>query len=363
MKHTQTKERFKRFWDMQETDRPTIGFGGVPYVIKRLARTRRLLEEYNGPLLPEMIIPEEFLDSYEENLALWNSLPGDTYFTAEPINGFPWVEAMAGCRVMASHEGFTAHPCVDNLPELMRLPLDLASPWADKYLRFLECLGAHFDGRCPVGQALFRGISDLLGALMGPENMVYALYDEPDKMHEFIDRLINFYIALYKEQMRIIPPFEGGSQIGVYDVWTPGPCVYLQDDNLVLFSDGMYKEFFKPFIEEVTKLTPYNVIHVHPVSFRHLDMLVRIPGLAVIEANHELDGVPIIKRMPELQQIQKHKRLIIQGPLTQQDLRDILTHLKYSGLHLKVTNVDTATAPAMYDLCLDVSGNKENKLQ
>jgi hypothetical protein len=361
MKHAQTKERFLKFWNREKTDRPTITFCGIPYVAKRLARTRKLLQEYSGPMSPEMIVPEEFLESYEENLALWESLPGDSYFTAEPINGFPWAEAMAGCGVMASAEGFTAHPCAGSLDELKNLSLDTASPWVDKYFRFLEYLGSVFKNRCPVGQPLFRGIADLLAALAGPEKLVYALYDAPGEMHKIIERVIQFYISLYKEQMRIIPPFEGGSQIGVYDVWTPGPCLYLQDDNLVLFSGEMYEEFFKVFIEEVTKLSPYNVIHVHPVSFRHIDMLAGIPTLGVIEANHELDGVSLIKRIEILRKIQKHKRLIIQGPLTQQDLRDALAHLDYAGLHIKITGMDAVTAPAMFDVLLEASGNRQGR--
>lgn len=262
-------DRYTAFWERRPTDRPLIGFG-VPYPAKHLRRNRELQQECKGPITPDMLRVDEFMPSYEEWFAKRGQFPGDLLYSVEPPNGIPWVEAMAGCGVVASGQGYSALHFVKDADGLDQATLDLDSPWARKYFEFYDALNENFAGRCGVGQPIFRGISDLLAAILGPENMVYAMSDEPERTKAFIRRATNFYIELTREQMRRTRPFLGGWQIGFYDVWAPEPCVWLQDDNLVLFSEEMYREFFRDAVAAVAGLTRYNLIHLHPVCFHQV---------------------------------------------------------------------------------------------
>lgn len=353
IKQQESLARYKAFWNREPMDRPLFCFG-QPYPAKHLAKSRAL-QEQKGAITLEQMNPEAFLSSYEELVSLRNQLPGDSFYTPTPVNGFPWIEAMAGCEVVASGQGYSALHYVEDIDALDRVVLDLDSPWAKRYLEFLDCLGKNFKDRCGVGQPIFRGISDLLGALMGPEQTVFCMYDEPERLKKFIARATNFYVELYREQMRRIPPFLGGYQIGFYDIWAPEPCLWLQDDNLVLFSPEMYEEYFLEFVATVTSLTPYNLIHLHPVCFHNLDNLLGVKTLRVAEVNREMIENSYGELLATLKRIQEVKLLDVQGVFTPDDLRATLRTLSPVGLQLKCIVENLDDVPRMYEVFLEAT--------
>ena len=346
LRQQESLDRYRAFWK-KANDRPMFGFG-QPYPAKHLEKSREL-QKNTGPITLEQMTPEAFLPSYEALFALRGGLPGDLFHTPTPVNGFPWIEAMAGCEIVASGQGYSALHYVKDIDELEKMVLDLETPWAKRYLEFLDCLGRNFRDRTGVGQPIFRGISDLLGALLGPEQTVFCMYDEPDRLKAFIKRATAFYVDLYREQMRRIPPFLGGYQIGFYDIWAPEPCLWLQDDNLVLYSPEMYKEFFIGFVAAVTALTPYNLIHLHPVCFHNLDNLLAVETLAVAEVNREMTETSFPDQLAALKQVQATKLLDIQGLFTLEDLEMIRETLSPAGLQLKCIVEDLDDVPRMYE--------------
>lgn len=353
-KQQETIARYKAFWNREPVDRPLITFG-QPYPAKHLEMSRKL-QEQSGPISLEQMNPEAFLPSYEALFTFRSQLPSDAFYTPVPANGFPWMEAMAGCEVVASGQGFSALHYVKDFDELEKIPLSLESPWCQKYFSFLDVLGAHFKDRTGVGQPIFRGISDLLSALMGPEQIVFCLYDEPERMKAFVKRVTAFYVEIYKEQMRRIPPFLGGYQIGFYDIWAPEPCLWLQDDNLVLFSPEMYEEFFLEFVSTITALTPYNLIHLHPVCFHNLDGLLSVDTLRVLEVNREMTETSFSEQLPVLKKIQQTKLLDVQGTFSLEDLELTLNTLSHSGLQLKCLFESVDDIPRLHETFLKAVG-------
>ncbi len=74
-----------------------------------------------------------------------------------------------------------------------------------------------------------------LVSLMGFENTLMALYEEPDEVKELLDYISGFYIRVMKEQIR----------------WCKPDIFGLMDDDAAyrapFFSVEMYREFFKPY--------------------------------------------------------------------------------------------------------------------
>ena len=74
-----------------------------------------------------------------------------------------------------------------------------------------------------------------LVSFMGFENALIALYEEPEEVKALLEYVSEFYIAVFKQQIRYVKP----------DV------MILMDDDSALrapfFSVPMYREFFKPF--------------------------------------------------------------------------------------------------------------------
>jgi hypothetical protein len=327
-------DRFKRFWAREETDRPTFGFG-LTFPAKSLTAGLPYLER-GGPLQPREIEPEDFLESYEALYRRWESVEQDALWTAVPWNGVPWVEAMMGCEIASSPSGFDALPrgAVPDAPSAFEVSPD--NPWQSLYFRFIDLLSKLSAGRFPVGQPILRGVSDTLGAVLGQDNMIYALYDHPERVREIAGKIAAFLGRLLARTVERTPRFHGGTCMGFYNLWAPGPAAWFQDDLAVLFSPELYADYILPLLRPLAEVFPYTMTHWHPAAFQHLDALLDIPGLTALQINRDIADKSIRDMLPELKKIQRHKCLVIQGILTDEDLSCIAGELTPRGLHINL---------------------------
>src|ERR1035438_4727991 len=103
-------------------------------------------------------------------------------------------------------------------------------------LEFVPALAARSRGRYPVGVTLMRGISDLLSALYGGEQLVFRMYEAPEEVRSVIERLTEFWIAFGRCLLDHVPLFHGGTGAFFYGVWCPGKTIWLQEDAVALLS-------------------------------------------------------------------------------------------------------------------------------
>lgn len=246
-------ERFNKFWNREQTERPTVGFQiGSPFVACRLEAGRKLLVE-NMPVTPDMLNVEEFIESYEKNYEISLQVEQDSFWTAEPYNGIPWLEGIAGCPIVGSKASFRSREYINDADDLDNIVLSEANPWYQKYFEFLEVLIKASKGRYPVGQPILRGISDLIGAVMGQEKLIYSLYDHPDSIKRFVERATDFFIKFIKKQEEMLPDFYGGYSIGFYNIWAREKSMWFQDDISCLFSPQLYREFIHRSNVQISK--------------------------------------------------------------------------------------------------------------
>jgi hypothetical protein len=125
---------------------------------------------------------------------------------AEPFTGIPWMEAILGCEIRAGDASFVSRHWMASLDELDRVRLDPQNPWFLKYLEFTEKLVRLSAGRFPVGMPIMRGPSDIVGAIMGQTEMVFALADESERMKEFFNRAAEAFLGVLTAQNALIPP-------------------------------------------------------------------------------------------------------------------------------------------------------------
>ena len=85
-------------------------------------------------------------------------------------------------------------------------------------------------------------------SLMGFENAMLALYEEPEEVKALLEYISEFYLAVLKEQIRWIKP----------------EVMSIMDDDAALrapfFSVDMYREFFKPYQQKHCDLAAENGI-------------------------------------------------------------------------------------------------------
>lgn len=332
------------FWNRKNT-RPGASFRVGDFFFSRHFEAARDLLVPHKTITPDLLNPKEYVKDYERMFKDSEACGQDGFWTAEPFTGIPWMEAILGCEVRGGEESFTAKANFSSFADaadsaettLRNLRINpLSNPWLKKYVEFTEELVALSGGRFPVGQPITRGPSDMVGALLGQSEMIYALSDESDTMRRLISAVTSVFLRVIELQKKIIPPFHGGSSLGFYHVWTPGTSIWYQDDLSAILSPAMYRNFF---IEAGTRICAnfdYTAIHLHPSSFFILDDLLSLPRLRAIEVNKDVGGPSVGEMMGTLQKIQEKKCLILWGDLTLEDLALVRRDLRPQGLFFHI---------------------------
>jgi hypothetical protein len=335
MEDLQTRlDRHYRFWRMEETDRPVVSFSLGSYFFAQRFEAAAPLLVHNKEILPEMINPKDFLADYERQYQESLETGQDAFWVAEPFAALPWMEGMLGCKIYGAEESFWVEATLKDWDDLDKIARIEENPWFKKYLEFIEVLVEHSNGRFPVGQPILRGPSDMAGTLRGQSQFIMDLYDRPDQVKKLLAVATSAFLKVIQAQKKIIPEFHGGTSMGFYHVWTPGQCIWYQEDLSALFSPSLYREFLLEPDTILSNAYPYSAIHLHPASFFILDDLLSIDGLKAIEVNLDVGGPSMEEMLPYLQKILRKKPLILWGALTEEDIRLVLQELPSRGLFL-----------------------------
>jgi DNA-binding FadR family transcriptional regulator len=328
----------RAFWARQKQPRPLVSFRVGDFFFARHFRAALPLLEPDKPISPEMLKVSEFLPDYERMFREAEDLGQDGFWTGEPFTGIPWMEAILGCPIHAGRESFTSRPWFSSPSEtLEKVRFDPQNPWLAKYLEFTTALAAQSRGRYPVGMPIMRGPSDMLGALLGQQEMVLALMDtDPLVMRRLIERVTRIFLSVIEAQRRLTSSFYGGWALGFYHVWAPGPAIWFQDDLSSILSPKLYRQFFLDSARLILAGQDHTAVHLHPNSFFILDELLTLENLKVVQVNKDISGPGVKEMLPVLAKIMQTRGLILWGDLTIEDLELVRRNLPCRGLAFNV---------------------------
>jgi len=328
----------RAFWALEKQPRPLASFRVGDFFFARHFQAALPLLEPDKSISPEMLNVSEFLPDYERMFQEAEELGQDGFWTGEPFTGIPWMEAILGCSIRAGRESFTSKPWLSSPAEaLEKVHFDPQNPWLGKYLEFTTALVTQSRGRYPVGMPIMRGPTDMLGALLGQQEMVMALMEtDPQVMHQLIERVTRAFRAVIEAQRRLTPPFYGGWVLGFYHVWAPGPAIWFQDDLSAILSPNLYRQFFLDSARLILAGHDHTAVHLHPNSFFILDELLTLENLKVVEVNKDISGPSVKEMLPVLAKIMQTRGLILWGDLTIEDLELVKQNLPCRGLSLNV---------------------------
>lgn len=334
---TQDKlKKYRAFWTNAPMARPLIGFslgGWFPLQsYPRMAKFRGRRE-----IAANELHPEDFLADYDRLVAPWEEVEDDVIRAVAPLPPFPWLEAMLGARVQVGDEAIWALEGGFEYADLDALDLSSDNPWRRKYLEFVAALNNRFRDRCPVGQPILRGVSDMIAALRGASQMVFDLYDHQEQFRRLAGRCTDLLIALLAEQQGITGPFAGGYEVEQLALWAPGRIIRMQEDGSAFFSPSLYVQHLQREDERQASSFPYSVIHLHSSSLFLLDAILNVESLKCIQINKDVGGMEVSGMLPFFKKVQQRgKRLLIRGKLDHGDLTLLRSELSPNGLYLQI---------------------------
>lgn len=356
------KEKLRRhhaFWKGELTDRPMVGFQiGSYFMAQRYEAAAELLRP--GKIItPEMLEPRAFLADYEKQYQYTLATGQDAFYVAEPYTGIPWMEAMLGCQIGASEESMWANHWMQDWEEIDNLKLEPTNPWFKKFVEYVDVLVEYSAGRFPVGQPILRGPTDVVGAIIGQSRLPLEVYDNPDKVEKLAGIATRAFIDVVDTLQKHSVPFHNGYSIGFYHLWTPGQCIWYQEDLSALISPSLFRSLFKDFGVEICKYADFNAIHVHPSSFFLLEEILGIKELKVVEINKDVGGPSVTQMLPELRKvIDAGKKLIIWGALDQDDLSVVMEELPHRNIYLDIVTETVEEAKGLMEYLKELAAKK-----
>ncbi len=330
-------ERYKAFWSRAEVARPMVGFtmrGWFP--LEECAATRAWPED--SYLTPEMVFPETFLQDEEQLLREGEILADDIIRGDMPAAAtIPWLSGMLGSRLRILPGNILGQDRSLGWEALEGLRLDRENPWFKKYVEFAEALVKHSRGRYPVSHGALIGPSDILAELRGHTQSILDIMEEPDRTAALLWRATYLFQEVTEEIWRCLPLFHGGYFDGMYQLWSPGPIIRMQEDASGLYSPALYRKFLQPLDRYLASRFANSFIHLHSTSMFILDAFLEIEELRCFEINNDALGPPVKEMVSSFQMVQAAQRsLLIRGSFTPDEIRLLMDSLDPRGLYLLI---------------------------
>ncbi len=342
-------DRCRAFWAREDVDRPLLAAWVGSYEVAHLY-PEGLAQLPEGELTPADIHPEAFRRDYEALFENHRQAAADVPWSGFPLMVLPWVEAIAGCRIVHSAGNIWAEPWLDSYHRLEDGgSLEIRTDWLSKLLEFTEWLVALSGGRFPVAISLMRGPADVLAAIRGAQNSVLDLMDNPAAVKPLLERITDIWVQVAQAQLSLIPPFAGGYGWSVQNLWSSQPAGWFQDDAIAYWSPSLYRVYAAPCEMRLSRSMARTGCHLHSSAIFTVDELVEMPDLDVIEMNLDVVGKSIPEMIPTFQRILETSRLYVWGSFTLDDLVTMKEKLPARGLALQVMGETPEAVRAMID--------------
>lgn len=344
------RQRHSDFWTCAPVDRPLIGVIYDAYQDTELVAAMVGM----GEVHPDAIDPGPILPVYDRIAAARELIGDDMIAIAEPLLGIPWLEAMAGCRVL-SPDGKSLWP-EQALDESCRTSIQFSedNPWFRKLMEVMQTVVDHVDGRYAVGFSHLRGPADILIALLGSERLFLTMYDDPDMIARLAQEAAALWQAVAQAEAKIVPRYRGGYGVRQFGLWAPEAAPWLQDDTSCMMSETHYRHFFLDPMRRISTF-PYGTLHLHIPSLHLVETFTSIPNVRAINFYFDSRTISIQDAMPALRRLQALKMPIILARevyfgFTLEEFDEIMDGLSPNGLmiHMKADSIEEGRAVMSY---------------
>jgi len=292
--------------------------------------------------------PETIPDGYYDDPAVMTRFQEASFYeqiTAVDDDFVPYLVPWFGTAVLSSALGAKVvyHEKADPSFDPTCFPIE-----DEDDIRNLEIADPEKDGLMPTVLQCIRfmketsflpvGITDCQGPLatanqlVGYDKLIFMMKDSPDAVHELMDKITESLILWIKRQK-----VESGEAlnecIGDQQVYVGEHAgVWLSDDDAVLWSPDLYREFVVPYNSIIFKEFGGGILHYCGNANHQVENLLNTGGLIGLNvyALHDLKGICELKRRIE-------ERLVLFvcdfAPLDHRTYyKELLSNMSFTGL-------------------------------
>lgn len=186
------------------------------------------------------------------------------------------------------------------------------------------------------------GSYDALSQLRGDADLMMDMMDDPEPVRAAARSLVSilkktgnqFFDAIYENN-------DHGSVHGWMNTWCPGKHLQLQCDLSVMLSAKLYEDMILEELTETSSWLDHSIYHMDGTEqIRHLDLILSVPGIKMIQWVPVVGQPPITNYFKELSKIQASgKGIVLQ--VKKKELEAVMHNLSPNGLMLIVMDAES----------------------
>ena len=196
---------------------------------------------------------------------------------------------------------------------------------------------------------------DALAHLRGSEQVLLNMIDNPGLLKEELEIIQQSWLAIVNDIFAITKKNNHGGGSTWMGTWAKGLHAQLQSDISVMLSPQQFAEFVYPDLNRQCEILEYPNYHLDGLEqLRHLDKLVSIKNLRLIQYTF-CDGQPSpVEQIPALQRIQKTGKLLLLM-VPPQYVKPLLENLSAKGLFITTACRNPEEADGLFRIVKEYS--------
>lgn len=329
-----SKERFEALWQNELVDRCCV----------------RVVANKNGTMENK-----PFPDSEADRQAYW--LDGEVVYQREVFkiqqtyyagDAFPHMFSNFGAAGHAAffknvktgfHESIWMEPDAQvqvGLP--FNIELDPESLILKKTYEVIQYLVDQSNGQYFVSMPDISGNLDALAHMRKSDTLLLDMVMQPQSVQNALNQIMSIWKeVVLKVQKMTTDCNDGGNTIGWLDTWAPGLHAQMQCDLSVMISSEMFETYAMPELIEQADYLEYPLYHFDGVEqIRHLDMLISIDKLKMIQWTNVAGQPSPVEYIPVLQKMQEAGKGLLIRIENINNIEPLMSALSSKGLYLYV---------------------------
>ncbi len=340
------KKRYELLWQNEILDRCCVtveapkkahdAYAGTPSIVGKAPKDPKELKKW-------WIDPEWMIKRNIEKVA-------KTHYAGEAVPTiFPYFGTGGHGKYLCHNEGIEytpetiwIHPVMKNY-ESFDFNLELQNEFLQEELKTLAYLAKEGKDKFLIGFPDNTGSFDALSQLRGNVEIMMDLIDCPDNVLLATDKITDVLIQSGNLLFDALQEAnDGGTTQGWMHVWCPEKHAQLQCDSSVMMSNPDFERFIMPELRKTTDWLEKSIYHFDGIEqIRHLDSLLSIDKINMIQWT-QVDGQPpVTNYIPELKKIQQAGKGLVLMTRTDQ-IKTLLSELSPKGVILHVLDAKDA---------------------
>ena len=189
--------------------------------------------------------------------------------------------AMLGSELDNSRGQIWFLPCAEDITKL-HVSYDPENKWAKRIKDLYRAGIDRWNGSVIMTLPDLGGIMDILASLIGAENLMFALVDEPEEVKRVQREIQQAWYEAYRDFSEALAP--QGAITDWNGILSRERGYIPQCDFSYMLGPEMFDEFVMPILREDMKRLKHTIYHLDGIGAKkHLDALLTLPELNAIQ--------------------------------------------------------------------------------